>query len=46
MPPLFTHEGRDFTGSTEIANAFKTYFAYIGRNLSSQTDQNIVEADY
>ena len=46
MPSLFTHEGRDLVGSTKIANAFNTYFANIGKNLSSQIDQNIDEADY
>ena len=46
MPSLFTHEGRDLVNSTEIANAFNTYFANIGKNLSSQIDQNNVIADY
>ena len=46
MPSLFTHEGRDLAGSTEIANAFNTYFANIGKNLSSQIDQNVDDADY
>ena len=46
MPSLFTHEGRDLAGSTEIANAFNTYFANIRKNLFSQIDQNIVQADY
>ena len=46
MPSLFTHEGRDLADSTEIANAFNTYFANIGKNLSSQIDQNIDDADY
>ena len=46
MPSLFTHEGRDLADSTEIANAFNTYFANIGKNLSSQIDQNIEDADY
>ena len=46
MPSLFTHEGRDLVDSTEIANAFNTYFANIGKNLSSQIDQNNVIADY
>ena len=48
MLSLFTHEGRDLAGSTEIANAFKfnTYFVNIGKNLSSQIDQNIDDADY
>ena len=46
MPSLFTHEGRDLVDSTEIANAFNAYFANIGKNLSSQIDQNNVIADY
>ena len=46
MPLLFTHEGRDFADSLEIANAFNVYFANIGKNLSSQIDQNNVNADY
>ena len=46
MPLLFTHEGRDFAGSTEIANAINTYFANIGKNLSSKINPNIVDADY
>ena len=46
MPLLFTHEGRDLVDSTKIANAFNTYFANIGKNLSSQIDQNNVVADY
>ena len=46
MPLLFTHEGRDFDGSIEIANAINTYFANIGKNLSSKINQNIVDADY
>ena len=46
MPSLFTHEGRDLVDSTEIANAFNTYFANIGKNLSTQIDQNNVIADY
>ena len=46
MLSLFTHEGRDLVDSTEIANAFNTYFANIGKNLSSQIDQNNVIADY
>ena len=46
MPSLFTHERRDLVDSTEIANAFNTYFANIGKNLSSQIDQNNVIADY
>ena len=46
MPSLFTHEGRDLADSLEIANAFNVYFANIGKNLSSQIDQNNVNADY
>ena len=46
MPSLFTHEGRDLVDSTEIANALHTYFANIGKNLSSQINQNNVIADY
>ena len=46
MPSLFTHEGRDLASSTEIANAFNTYFANIGKKLSSQIDLNIYGADY
>ena len=46
MPSLFTHEGRDLVDSTEIANAFNTYFANIGKNLSSEIDQNNVIVDY
>ena len=46
MPSLFTHEGRDLVDSTKIANVFNTYFANIGKNLSSQIDQNNVIADY
>ena len=38
MPSLFTHEERDLVDSTEIADAFNTYFANIGKNLSSQID--------
>ena len=43
---LPTKEGRDLAGSTKIANAFNTYFVNIGKNLSSQIDQNIDDADY
>ena len=43
---MFTHEGRDLADSLEIANAFNVYFANIGKNLSSQIDQNIFNADY
>ena len=46
MPSLFTHEGRNLADSLEIANAFNVYFANIGKNLSSQIDQNNVTADY
>ena len=46
MPSLFTHEGRDLADSLEIANAFNVYFANIEKNLSSQIDQNNVNADY
>ena len=46
MPSLFTHERRDLVDSTEIANAFNTYYANIGKNFSSQIDQNNVTADY
>ena len=46
MPSLFTHEGRDLVDSREFANAFNTYFANIGKKLSSQIDQNNVIADY
>ena len=45
MPSLFTHEGRNLADSLEIANAFNVYFANIGKNLSSQIDQNNVNAD-
>ena len=46
MPSLFTHEGSDLADSLEIANAFNVYFANIGKNLSSQIDQNNVNDDY
>ena len=46
MPSLFTRERRDLGDASEIANAFNTYFANIGKNLSSQIDQNNVIADY
>ena len=46
MPSLFTHEGRDLADPLEIANVFNVYFANIGKNLSSQVDQNNVNADY
>ena len=46
MPSLFTHEGRNLADSLEIANAFNVYFANIGKNLSSQIEQNNVNADY
>ena len=46
MPSLFTHEGRNLADSLEIANAFNVYFANIGKNLSSQIDQDNVNADY
>ena len=32
--------------SAEIANDFNTYFANIGKNLSSQIDQDAANADY
>ena len=35
MPSLFIHEGRDLTGSLEIANVYNTYFANTGKNLTS-----------
>ena len=46
MPSRFTHEGRNLADSLEIANAFNVYFANIGKNLSSQIDQDNVNADY
>ena len=46
MPSLFTHEGRDLADSLGITNACNAYFANIGKNLSSQIDQNNVHADY
>ena len=46
MPSLFTHERRDLADSLEIANAFNVYFATVGKNISSQIDQNNVHADY
>ena len=46
MPSLFTHEGRNLADSLEIANAINVYFANIGKKLSSQIDQNNVNADY
>ena len=46
MPSVFNHEGQELADSSEIANAFNIYFANIGKNLSSQIDQNVANADY
>ena len=46
MPSVFNHEGHELRDSVEIANAFNTYFANIGKNLSSQIDQTDANADY
>ena len=46
MTSVFNHEGQELADSTEIANAFNIYFANIGKNLSSQIDQNFANADY
>ena len=46
MPSVFNHEGHELADSVEIANAFNTYFANIGKNLSSQIDQSDTNADY
>ena len=46
MPSVFNHEGQELADSAEIANAFNIYFANIGKNLSSQIDQNVANADY
>ena len=45
MPSVFNHEGHELADSAEIANAFNIYFANIGKNLSSQIDQNVANAD-
>ena len=46
MLSVFNHEGHELADSVEIANAFNTYFANIGKNLSSQIDQSDTNADY
>ena len=46
MPSVFNHKGHEQGDSVEIANAFNTYFANIGKNLSSQIDQTDANADY
>ena len=46
MPSVFNHEGHELADSVEIANAFNTYFANIGKNLSSQIDQSDANAEY
>ena len=46
MPSVFNHEGQELADSAEIANAFNLYFANIGKNLSSQIDQNVANAEY
>ena len=46
MPSVFNHEVHELADSVEIANAFNTYFANIGKNLSSQIDQSDANADY
>ena len=46
MPSVFNHEGYELADSVEIANVFNTYFANIGKNLSSQIDQSDTNADY
>ena len=46
MPSVFNHEGHELADSVEIANAFNTYFANIGKHLSSQIDQSDTNADY
>ena len=46
MASVFNHEGHELADSVEIANAFNTYFANIGKNLSSQIDQSDTNADY
>ena len=46
MPSVFNHEGHELADSVEIANAFNTYFANIGKNLSFQIDQSDANAEY
>ena len=46
VPSVFNHKGQELADSAKIANAFNIYFANIGKNLSSQIDQNVANADY
>ena len=46
MPSVFNHEGHELADSVEIANAFNTYFANIGKKQSYQIDQSDANADY
>ena len=40
MPSKFLHEGGELTVLTEIANAFNSYFANIGKKLSSKIEHD------
>ena len=46
MPSKFLHEGCELADPTEIANAFNSYFANIGTNLSSKIEHDHITVDY
>ena len=47
MPSTFSHNGKELTDPTEIANAFNTHFVNIGKTLASEIVNNIPDnADY
>ena len=41
LPSTFLHDDLEFTDPIEIANAFNTYFANIGKTLASQIENTI-----
>ena len=45
IPSVFNHQRHELADLVEIANAFNTYFANIGKSLSSQINQSDANAD-
>ena len=46
MPSEFIHETCELADPTEIANAFNSYFANIGKKLSSKIEHDDITVDY
>ena len=46
MPSKFIHEECELADPTEIANAFNSYFANIGKKLSSKIEHDDITVDY